>query len=325
MNTTKLNLALAAAAAAIVLVGLFLGSAPIGPLRALGASIGLGDPRDVLVVQAIRLPRALAAFVVGGSLALAGAALQGLLRNPLAEPGVLGVSASSILGATLVLYFGVAAPALTVPLASVAGGLAATALIAGAAMRIRSVGTLILFGIGLSSFIGASMSLVLSLAPTPFTLAEMVNWTFGSVTNRSWRDLGFAAPFLTLGAALLFRARRGLTLLSLGEDAAQASGLDLRRHRVLVVAGSGLLTGAAVSIAGGIGFVGLVAPHLVRPLTGHDPGASLLPSFLAGGVLLGAADLLLRIIPVGDLRLGVVTALVGAPVFIWIALQRRGV
>ncbi|GGY56244.1 FecCD family ABC transporter permease [Parvularcula lutaonensis] len=320
LSLTLLTMSLAAFFAAIL-----LGPTPLSPVRALAGLFGQGPSGDNTVIQLIRAPRAVAAFLTGGSLALAGAALQGLLRNPLAEPGVLGVTASSIFGATLVIYFGVASAGPAVPIAAVAGALAATALISVAAIRLRSVATLILFGIGLSSFIGALMSLLLSLAPTPFTLMEMVNWTFGSVANRSWQDIALAAPFMAAGGALVLLARRGYTALTLGEDAAAAAGLDLQKHRLLTVLGTGLLTGASVSLAGGIGFVGIVAPHIVRPLTGHDPGASLAPSFLAGGLLLTLADIAIRLLPgTAELRLGVLAALIGAPVFVLISLRRRG-
>lgn len=309
----------------LAFLGLLIGPAEINPLEAVAALFGAGDPDHRLIIQSIRLPRIVAAFLVGGALAMAGGALQGLLRNPLAEPGVLGVTASGLFGATLALAFGIGQAAVMVPLSAIAGAVAATALIALVALRVRSIPTLILFGIGLSSLVGAVMSLVLSLAPTPFTLAEIVNWSFGTVENRSWRDLAIAAPFLVAGTALLYRSRHGHTVLSLGEEAASATGLDLSKHRMQTVLGAGLATGAAISVAGGIGFVGIVAPHIIRPLTRHDPGASLLPSFVAGGAMLLAADLLLRVAPGGgDLRLGVLTALVGAPAFIWIALQRRG-
>jgi iron complex transport system permease protein len=207
--------------------------------------------------------------------------------------------------------------------ASVAGALAATALIAAVALRTRGATTLILVGVGLSSFAGALMALLLNLAPNPFTLADMVNWTLGTVANRSFADIGLAAPFLLAGLLLLAACRRGLSALTLGEEAAAGMGLDLRRQRLAVVIGAGLATGGAVAIAGAIGFVGIVAPHLVRPLVGHDPARSLLPSALLAGVFLVLADIGVRLLPTeGELKLGVVAALVGAPVFVWIAARR---
>ena len=319
-----LVLALSVAALLAVLLACLLGSTPIAPHRMLGALAGQGDAADRLILWAIRLPRALAAFLVGAALGLSGAALQGLLRNPLAEPGVLGVSATAALFATGVIYYGLAAlNPWILPLAAIAGALVATSVIAFAALRTRSVVTLILVGVGLSSFAGAVMSLLLNLAPNPFSLSDMINWTLGSVANRSFEDLGLALPFLLAGAMLLWGSRRGLSALTLGEEAASGVGLDLRWQRLLTVVGAGLATGAAVAIAGAIGFVGIVAPHLVRPFVDHDPARSLVPSALLGGLILVLADVGVRLIPTGnELRLGVVAALIGAPAFVWIALRR---
>lgn len=301
-----------------------LGSTPLAPVRVLAALAGQGDPADTLIVWAIRLPRALAALLVGAALGLSGAALQGLLRNPLAEPGVLGVSATAALCATAAIYYGLATlNPWILPLSAIAGALIATTIIAFAALRTRSVVTLILIGVGLSSFAGAAMSLLLNLAPNPFSLADMINWTLGSVANRSLDDLAVSLPFLVAGGALLWSTRRGLSALTLGEEAASGVGLDLRRQRLLTVLGAGLATGASVAVAGAIGFVGIVAPHVVRPLVDHDPARSLVPSALLGGLILLLADIGVRLTPTAsELRLGVVAALIGAPAFVWIALRR---
>ena len=325
------NALLAAGGLAALLAACLLGPSDLPGSRALAALFGAGDPADRLIVGAVRLPRALAAFAVGAALGASGAALQGLLRNPLAEPGVLGVSACSALGATFALTFGlgnIGGPGgpggLALPLTAILGALAATLLIAVAASRLSSTVTLILIGVGLSSFAGAVMALFTNLAPNPFSLSDLVQWMLGSVANRSFDDLLLAAPFLAVGLALLFASRRGLSALTLGEEAAAGVGLDLRRHRRLVVVGAGLATGAAVSLAGVIGFVGIVAPHLARPLTGHDPARSLLPSALLAGLLLTVSDLFVRLLPTTvELKLGVVAALFGAPAFAWIAARRR--
>ncbi len=318
---------LALACLAALFAACLLGSTPMEAERVLAALLGRGPTGDQLVVLHIRLPRALAAFAVGAALGASGAALQGLLRNPLAEPGVLGVSATASLAATAALCRGyAAASAWAVPTAAIAGALAATALIALAALRTASAVTLILVGVGLSSFAGAAMNLLMNLAPNPFSLAEMINWMLGSVANRSFLDLAFAAPFLIAGLSLLIAARRGLSALTLGEEAASGVGLNLRRQRLLVVLGTGLATGAAVALAGVIGFVGIVAPHIVRPMVDHDPARSLLPSALLGGLILVLADIGARLVPtVNELKLGVVAALIGAPAFVWIAMQRRSV
>lgn len=303
----------------------FLGSTAMGPGRIFAALIGQGSAGDTIVVWEIRLPRALAALVVGAALGMSGAALQGLLRNPLAEPGVLGVTASAALAATFTLYYGFAAgSALVLPLASIAGALAATGLLAAAAIRITSVVTLILLGVGLSSFSAAAMSLLLNFAPNPFSLSDMINWLLGSVANRSYDDLMIATPFIFAGMAILLATSRGLSALTLGEEAASGVGLNLRRQRINVVLGAGLATGAAVALAGAIGFVGIVAPHVIRPFVGHDPARSLLPSALLAGLILVLADIGVRLLPTTtELKLGVVAALIGAPAFVWIAMQRR--
>ncbi|OUX95274.1 MAG: ABC transporter permease [Hyphomonas sp. TMED17] len=300
-----------------------LGSTPLGPDRVILALFGAGAPGDAVVIWQIRLPRALAAYVVGAALGLSGAALQGLLRNPLAEPGVLGVTASAALGATFVLYYGlVSLSAWVLPIAAISGALLATTIIAIAAIRVQSVITLILIGVGLSSFSAAMMSLLMNLAPNPFALSDILNWMLGSVANRSFNDLYFAAPFLAAGCGILLATRNGLSALTLGEEAASGIGLDLRRQRIFVIIGTGLLTGAAVSIAGAIGFIGIIVPHIVRPLLRHDPAMSLLPSALLAGIALVLADILVRTIPTAsELKLGVVMALIGAPLFVWIAMR----
>lgn len=323
--TARANTLFALALTGAVLLALLLGSVPLSPARVLGALSLQGSLGDSLVVWQIRLPRALAAAVVGAALGMSGAALQGLLRNPLAEPGILGVSATAALFATFVLFFGLAgAGPLILPLAAIAGALAATLVVALAALRTRSAVTLILVGIGLSSFSAALMALLMNLAPNPFTLADMINWTLGTVANRSFADLAYAAPFLAIGAAILLATRRGLAALALGEEAAEGVGLDLRRQRLAVILGAGLATGAAVSLAGAIGFVGIVAPHLVRPFVGYDPARLLVPSALLGGLVLVLADIGVRLLPTdSELRLGVVAALIGAPIFVWIAARGR--
>ena len=323
--SARANLVLTLALVGAILLALLLGSTSLGIARVL-AALGLqGDPGDAIVVWQIRLPRALAAAMVGAALGMSGAALQGLLRNPLAEPGILGVSATAALFATFVLFFDLAgAGPLVLPLAAIGGALTATLVVALAALRTRSAVTLILIGIGLSSFSAALMALLMNLAPNPFTLADMINWTLGTVANRSPADLAYAAPFLAIGVAIMLATRRGLAALALGEEAAEGIGLDLRRQRLAVILGAGLATGAAVSLAGAIGFVGIIAPHLVRPLVRHDPARLLVPSALLGAVILVLADIGVRLLPTdAELRLGVVAALIGAPVFVWIAARGR--
>ncbi len=318
---------LAVASVLTIFAACLIGSTPLPADRVFAAFFGSGEVGDRLVVWSIRLPRALAAFLVGAALGLSGAALQGLLRNPLAEPGVLGVSATASLAATFSLYYGlVSLSPWILPLAAILGALAATSLLALAAIRTRSVVTLILIGVGLSSFAGAVMSLLMNLAPNPFSLSDMINWMLGSVANRSFDEIGFALPFLISGSIILLATGRGLSALTLGEEAASGIGLNLRNQRIFTVLGAGLATGASVALAGAIGFVGIVAPHLIRPFVGYDPARSLVPSALLAGLFLVVADIGVRIIPAdNELKLGVVAALIGAPVFVWIATRRRAV
>ena len=312
------------ASALLMLAAIMLGSTPLGTRHILQALMGQGSPGDAIVLWEIRLPRAMAAYAVGAALGLSGAALQGLLRNPLAEPGVLGVSASASLFATFTLYFGFSAiSSLVLPLAAIAGALVATSFLAVVALRVNSVIALILIGVGISSFSGALMTLLMNLAPNPFSLSDMINWMMGTVANRSFEDILFAAPFLILGAVLILSSGRDLSAFTLGEEAASGIGVSLTTVRMKVVFGTGFCTGAAVAIAGAVGFVGIVAPHLVRPHVDHEPSATLLPSALLGGVILVAADIFIRVAPTTtELKLGVVAALLGAPIFVWIAAQR---
>ncbi len=312
-------------------IGLMLGAVTA---LALGVAIGetvftgrdwaeaFGQPGSAPaeVLWEVRAPRAICAFLVGAALALSGAVLQGLLRNPLADPGVLGVSASAALGGALALILGAGAAPGVIELSALAGaGLAGGALVAVAA-RTRSPETLILFGVALSAFAGAVTALVFNLSPSPIAAAEVMNWLMGSVQNRSWVDAAWVAPVVVLVVLLARAAAPGLRQLSLGDEAAELSGLSMRRMRLLAVLAAALAAGAATAVAGVIGFVGLAAPHLVRAAVRGDPGRLLVPSALAGGVMLTLADVLARTIPTDqELKLGVLSALVGAPLFALIA------
>jgi len=272
------------------------------------------------ILFGIRAPRACAAALVGAALGLAGAVMQGLLRNPLAEPGVLGVSAWSGSAAALAIVLGLGAMQGAVEAAALAGALAAGAVVALLAARFREPETLILLGVALAALGGAVTALIFNLSPSPITLAEVLSWLQGSVANRDWSDLGWALPPMALGAGLCAYAAGGLRMLTLGDETAALSGLPMARLRVAAVAGAALLTGASVAVAGVIGFVGLAAPHLVRGAASDDPARTLAPSAIAGAILLMLADLLARVIPSEtELRLGVVTALFGAPLFALVA------
>jgi iron complex transport system permease protein len=303
--------------AVALLAALWLGSAPIADLLAT-------DVRTHVIVWEVRLPRALTAWLVGAALGLAGAALQGLLRNPLADSGVLGLSGFAALGAVIAFAFGAAAFA---PIAAIFFALLAAILVTGLGWRARGPASLALIGVGLSSLAGGLIALALNLAPNPGALADLVNWTLGSVEGRSLEDVALVAATLAAGAVLIAFAARGLQALTLGEEAAAAIGADLWWTRMLVVLGAAACTGGATAVAGVIGFVGVAAPHLVRAFAGHDPARLLLPSALAGGALLVCADIAVRLLPTDtELKLGVAAALIGGPVFALIAarLAARG-
>lgn len=323
---SRINLILAVFLPTVALAALMTGPDGISSDLLTGWLDG-SDPAAAIIIAEIRLPRVLSAALVGAALALCGAALQALTRNPLAEPGILGVSAAATLGATLTLYFGLAAVwAWALPLGAIGGAGIVTALLASAAVRTRGMATLILIGVGLSSLAGAAMALILNFAPNPFSLSDLVNWTLGSVANRSLADLAMTAPFMVAGMLLLLTQQRNLSLLAIGEEAAIAHGLHFRRTQLWVVIATGLSTGASVALAGAVGFVGIVAPHVVRPWVGHDPGRTLVPAALAGATMLIVADMLVRLLPTDtELRLGVVAALAGAPIFLLIALRRGNI
>lgn len=316
---------LAAAALVAAVLSLTIGPAPLGLGDILAALVGRGDPRMVVIVQDIRLPRVVLGLVVGAALGMSGAALQGLLRNPLAEPGLVGTSAAAGLGAVVALYFGwSAAVAAAVPLSAMAAAAIATLALVAVAGRAGDSLTLILAGIAVSSLAVALTSLAMNLSPNPFALSEMVLWLLGSLKDRSLDDVALAAPFVLAGMALLLGAGRGLDALTLGEETAASLGVRPLRLRLVVVAGTALAVGAAVAATGTIGFVGLVVPHLLRPLVRHRPSALLVPSALGGGVLVTAADMVVRLVPTtSELMLGVVTSLVGAPFFLVLIFRMR--
>jgi iron complex transport system permease protein len=293
-------------------------------LSLLTGAAGFGLPVPLILWQ-IRLPRAALAVLVGGGLGLSGAVLQGGLRNPLADPGLLGIAGCAALGAVLVFYWGLAArfaPAL--PLGGLAGAALGCTVLLGFAGRAPSGASLILAGVALSALAAALLALALTLAPNPFALAEITFWLMGGLEDRTLAQLALAGPLILAGCFLLLRLGRGLDALSLGEEVAASLGLPASRTLRLAAAGVALAVGAGAAVAGGIGFVGLVVPHLLRPRFGERPGALLLPSVLAGAALLTGADLLARAAPLflpfaQEPRIGVLTALLGAPFLVAIA------
>ena len=306
-------------------VSLLVGPAGLGLGESLEALFSGRGEAQVLVMREIRLPRALLGLMIGATLGLSGAALQGYLRNPLAEPGLIGVAPCASLGAVIAIFTGLAATfPLALPLTALAGaGVAVLVVQAMAGIRGGAI-TLILAGVALSSFAGALTSLVLNLSPNPFAALEIVFWMLGSLADRSMLHVQLAAPFMIVGWAMLIVLGRGLDALTLGEDAAASMGVRLSRLRGLAVLGTAASVGAATAVAGAIGFVGLVVPHLLRPLVGARPSRLLLASALGGAAMLLAADLAVRLIAPGkDLKLGVLTALVGAPFFLWLIIKTR--
>lgn len=320
-----LALALCGIVLLLALAGLVIGPADIGPIESLAALVAPGDSPLSLVMQEIRLPRVLLGLMIGTSLGLAGAAMQGYLRNPLADPGLIGVSGSAALGAVIAIHTGFAAAyALALPVAALAGALTGVFLILVLAGPRGSSLTLILAGIAISALAGALTSLVLNLSPNPFAANEIIFWMMGSLSDRSMTHVWLALPLSLLGWVLLASLGRALDALTLGEDAAAALGIRLTRVRLVLIFGTAAVVGAATAVAGAIGFVGLVVPHILRPLVGARPSALLWSSALGGAALVLAADIAVRVIlPARDLKLGVVMALIGAPLFLHLIYKAR--
>jgi iron complex transport system permease protein len=285
------------------------------------------DPITRIVFVELRVPRALLAIIIGAALGMSGAAMQSYLRNPLADPGTLGVSAMAALGAVLSIFFGIAGlHPWALPLCGVAGGILAMAALLLLAGRSASVLTLVLSGVILSSLAVAGISLALSLSPSPWAGSEIIRWMLGALTDRSLDDLTLATPMILVGATLVLLRREALDALTLGEVGAQSLGINVKRIQWMLCLGMGLMVGASVAVTGIIGFVGLVMPHLLRPLLGAKPSALLIPSAVGGAALVLAGDIVVRLLPGGsELQLGVVMSLVGAPFFFALlySLRRR--
>jgi len=313
------------ATVALTLASVAIGYAPLNLGAAIAGAWSGRDSMDALVLVQLRLPRALLGAFMGFSLGVSGAALQGLLRNPLAEPGVIGVSGAAAFGAVCVFYFGFAgAFALALPLGGMVGALVATLLLFRMAGASRSPTGLILAGVAINALAGAFTALALNLSPNPYAALEIVFWLMGSLADRSMAQFLLAAPLMVLGWIALLASARNLEALALGEDTAASLGVNLQRLRLQLVLGSALAVGSAVSVTGAVGFVGLVAPHLMRPLVGHRPGRLLLVSGFAGAMIVLCADMAVRLLPVQpELKLGVMTALVGAPFLISMLQGRR--
>ncbi len=303
-----------------VLIGIAALALPLGPL--LGAYARDPDLALTILLQ-LRLPRAVLALAIGGFLGLSGAAMQGLLRNPLASPDVTGASAGAALGAVLVAYTLSQTSTLALAAGAIVGAAIALAVLLALAGRGATTARLVLAGVAIAALAGALTSLALSLAPSPYAIYDILFWMMGSAADRSLVHVAIALPCIVVGSVLIVSARRGLDALTLGEEVAASLGHDVASLRLRIVAGTALGVGASVAVAGAIGFVGLVVPHLIRPRVA-SPGASLIPSALGGAVLLAAADLLVRVPVAGqELKLGVVTALIGAPFFLHLIVTDR--
>ncbi|WP_057884023.1 FecCD family ABC transporter permease [Tsuneonella troitsensis] len=308
----------------VVLIVLLLVAVPLSLLAGRVWLDPEATPNVAVILAELRLPRAILALVIGAGLGASGAAMQGYLRNPLADPGLFGIAPGAALGAVASLSFGYAAAPVLLPLFALLGAGGAMALLAAIAGRTGGIALFTLAGMMIASLAGALTSLAISLAPNAFAMSEIVTWLMGALTDRSWNDVLLAAPLTLAGIGCLAMAARGLDALVLGDAAARSLGMEPRRLQFWLIAGVGLTVGSGVAVAGIVGFVGLIVPHLVRPFTDRRPSQLLLPSALAGALLVLVADSLCRVLPlVTELRLGIALSLVGAPFFLLLLLRMR--
>jgi iron complex transport system permease protein len=316
---------LAALVALLALGSLGTGPVRLSPLTVIDALLGGGTDVQRIIVGEIRLPRMILGLAIGAILGLSGAALQGLLRNPLASPSLFGAPQSAAFGAVLMIALGWAdIRSYALPVAGITMAFASVFVLLGIAGRNAGLLLLILSGLAISSLAGAATALVMNLSSNPFAALEIAFWLLGSLEDRSFRHVMLALPFIIAGAIVLISQRSAFRALSLGEETAQSLGVDVGRLRLLVIAGVALGVGGAVAVSGTIGFIGLVAPHLVRPLIGHDPARLLIPSALTGAALLLAADIAVRVIPsTSDIKVGVLTSIIGVPFFLYLIVRER--
>ena len=319
------TVALVVLAAVLALGSLGTGPVRLSPLTVIDALFGGGSDVQQTIVREIRLPRTILGLAIGAILGLSGAALQGLLRNPLASPSLFGAPQSAAFGAVLMIALGWAdVRSYALPVAGIAMAFASVFVLLGIAGRNAGLLLLILAGLAISSLAGAATALVMNLSSNPFATLEIAFWLLGSLEDRSFRHVTLALPFIIAGAVVLMSQRNAFRALSLGEETAQSLGVDVGRLRLLVIVGVALGVGGAVAVTGTIGFVGLVAPHLMRPLIGHDPARLLVPSALTGAALLLAADVAVRIIPsTTDIKVGVLTSIIGVPFFLYLIVRER--
>jgi iron complex transport system permease protein len=317
--------ALGVLVALLVLLSLGIGPVRLSPLTVIDALFGGGSDVQQVIVREIRLPRTILGFAIGAILGLSGAALQGLLRNPLASPSLFGAPQSAAFGAVLVISLGLAdVRSWALPVAAIAAAFASVFALLAVAGRNAGLLILILAGLAISSLAGAATALVMNLSSNPFVILEIAFWLLGSLEDRSFRHVVLALPFIVAGAVMLWSQRHAFRALSLGEETAQSLGVDVGRLRLSVITGVALGVGGGVAVSGSIGFIGLVAPHLMRPLIGHDPARLLIPSALTGSALLLAADIAVRVIPsTSDIKVGVLTSIIGVPFFLYLIMRER--
>jgi iron complex transport system permease protein len=324
-RNVALGLILLVALAAAVVLGVRFGSVPLTTAEALRALLGDGTPVNRTIVLELRLPRTLLGALVGGGLALAGATFQALLRNPLAEPYILGISGGASVGAVLVLSLGlVAAGSWVLPLAAFAGAILAIVLVfrvATATGRAMDVRVLLLAGVVVAAFFSACIAFILSISEAR-TVQSAVLWIMGSLAGADWRSVVLTAAYTLPAAALLMGLARPLNLMAIGEETAQYLGADVERVKRASLLVAALITASGVAVVGVIGFVGLVVPHALRLAVGSDHRVLLPLSFLGGAAFLTFADLVARLaLAPREVPIGVITAFVGVPVFL--VLLRR--
>jgi len=285
------------------------------------------DRTERLVIEQIRLPRILVGAVVGVALGVAGATMQGLFRNPMADPGIIGVSAGGAVGAVAAIATGAASLFfLALPLFAFAGAIAATFLVYGiaAAGGRFSMATLLLAGVAVNAFLGAIVSAIIIIIPENGALREILFWLAGGLDSRAWEHVRIAAPPILAGTFVILLMSRDLNLLMLGDDEARSMGVRVGIARVTLLSAAALVTGAAVAVSGTIAFVGLVTPHILRLLIGPDHRVLVPMSALGGAVFVTAADTVARtIIQPAEFRVGVLTAFVGAPFFILLLIKNK--
>jgi iron complex transport system permease protein len=309
----------------LALISLGIGPVRLSPLTVIDALFGSGTDVQQVIVREIRLPRTILGLAIGAILGLSGAALQGLLRNPLASPSLFGAPQSAAFGAVLVISLGLAdVRSYALPVAAIAMAFASVFVLLTVAGRNAGLLILVLAGLAISSLAGSMTALVMNLSSNPFVVLEIAFWLLGSLEDRSFRHVMLALPFIVAGAIILMSQRNAFRALTLGEETAQSLGVDVGRLRLAVITGVALGVGGAVAVSGTIGFIGLVAPHLMRPLIGHDPSRLLVPSALTGSALLLAADIAVRIIPsTSDIKVGVLTSIIGVPFFLYLIRRER--